>query len=289
MIHNGIVSQTCYHSSEQCHSLSLSLGGDDIAPTANLVQIVEAIRTKIALSLSLTLLQEESLRSDLIKFECEQSTKNDELTAKTKKLWEMRKEREERRVELENELSGLKNLFDDKRHEMDDMHKLREEKVLKELESQRATFDREVDVLKGKKNELVKQHNDQRAAFADKELNLRANISSLKIDMQQRSHDHEVVVKEKQMDIEAVWAQLGEQNAQRLELEEHFKMIDMNRAKAKQEDEQLRAVDELEQNAMSLLCDGAVALQKLWRGRKDRALAAAEKNKKTKKKKNKKQ
>ena len=201
----------------------------------------------------------------------------------------MRKEREERRVELENELSGLKNLFDDKRHEMDDMHKLREEKVLKELESQRATFDREVDVLKGKKNELVKQHNDQRAAFADKELNLRANISSLKIDMQQRSHDHEVVVKEKQMDIEAVWAQLGEQNAQRLELEEHFKMIDMNRAKAKQEDEQLRAVDELEQNAMSLLCDGAVALQKLWRGRKDRALAAAEKNKKTKKKKNQKQ
>ena len=268
---------------------SFSLGGDDIAPTANLVQIVEAIRTEIALSLSLTLLQEESLRSDLIKFECEQSTKNDELTAKTKKLWEMRKEREERRVELENELSGLKNLFDDKRHEMDDMHKLREEKVLKELESQRATFDREVDVLKGKKNELVKQHNDQRAAFADKELNLRANISSLKIDMQQRSHDHEVVVKEKQMDIEAVWAQLGEQNAQRLELEEHFKMIDMNRAKAKQEDEQLRAVDELEQNAMSLLCDGAVALQKLWRGRKDRALAAAEKNKKTKKKKNKKQ
>ena len=66
-------------------------------------------------------------------------------------------------------------------------------------------------------------------------------------------------------------------------------MTDMNRAKAKQEDEQLRAVDELEQNAMSLLCDGAVALQKLWRGRKDRALAAAEKNKKTKKKKNKKQ
>ncbi len=54
-------------------------------------------------------------------------------------------------------------------------------------------------------------------------------------------------------------------------------MTDMNRAKAKQEDEQLRAVDELEQNAMSLLCDGDVALQKLWCGRKDRALAAAEK------------
>ena len=65
-------------------------------------------------------------------------------------------------------------------------------------------------------------------------------------------------------------------------------MIDMNRAKTKQEDEQLRAVDVLEKNAMSLLCDGAVALQKLWRGRKDRALAAAEKNKKTKMKKKKK-
>ena len=58
---------------------SLSLGGHDTAHTASLVQNLEAIWTEMASSLSLTLLQEESLRSDLIKFECEQSTKNDEL------------------------------------------------------------------------------------------------------------------------------------------------------------------------------------------------------------------
>ena len=263
---------------------SLSLGGHDTAHTASLVQNLEAIRTEMATSLSLTLLQEESLRSDLIKFECEQSTKNDELSVLQTKLSCMRKAREERRVELENELSGLNKLSDEKRHVMVDMHKLKEESVVRELESQRATFDREVDALKEKKDEFAEQYINQRAAFADKELKLGANISSLNIDTQKRVHDYEALAKAKQTDIDTVQLQLGQQKALRLELENHLTKVDMNKTNRKQEGERFRAVHELEQNAVSLLCDGAVALQKLWRGRKDRALV---KNKKTKKKKKK--
>jgi hypothetical protein len=105
--------------------------------------------------------------------------------------------------------------------------------------------------------------------------------------MQKRLHDYEAVAKAKQTDIDAVGLQLGQQKALRLEYENHFTKVDMNKANRKQEDERLRAVHKLEQRAVSLLCDGAVALQKLWRGRKDRALAAAVKNKKAKKKKKK--
>jgi hypothetical protein len=266
---------------------SLSLGGDDTAHTASLVQNLEAIQIEMASSLSLTLLQEKLLRSDLIKCECEQSTKNDELFVLQTKLSCMRKEREERRVELENELVGLKKLFDKKRHDMDNMHKVKEESVLRELGSQRAAFDREVDALKGKQQDFAKQYNDQRAAFADKELNLGANISSLNIDVQKRLNDYEAVAMAKQTDIGAVRLLLGQQKALRLELENHFTMVDMNQAKRKQENERLRSVHELEQKAVSLLWHGAVALQKHWRGRKDRALAVAVKNKKTKKKKTK--
>ena len=49
----------------------------------------------------------------------------------------MRNAREERPVELDSELSSLNKLFDEKRHVMVDMHKLKEESVFRELESQK--------------------------------------------------------------------------------------------------------------------------------------------------------
>mmetsp|Transcript_16057 Transcript_16057/g.33689 ORF Transcript_16057/g.33689 Transcript_16057/m.33689 type:complete len:127 (+) Transcript_16057:414-794(+) len=93
-----------------------------------LVNEIEALRDQIRETLSRTLEQEESLRSDIIKYNCEWKTNSEEVAKLTKKLNSLRKEREERRLELEKELEELKRDFDAKKKELNDKQELEEKK-----------------------------------------------------------------------------------------------------------------------------------------------------------------
>ena len=66
-------------------------------------------------------------------------------------------------------------------------------------------------------------------------------------------------------------------------MEERFNRVDRYSVIKKQKEEQLRTVNELEEKATVLLNKGAVGLQKLWRGGKERELVAKMKSKKKKK------
>jgi chromosome segregation ATPase len=263
----------------------LSLGGDD---NVRLVQNLESIRNDMSSSLSLTQNQEELLRRDIIKLECEESTENDELTRLQTKLSSMRQERDERRIELQNESTALSTLVDEKRHNILEMQSLKKQAVLKEMESQRATFNVDMDALNVMKNELTKQYSDTRNFFAEKERCLEAIISTLKLDMQKTVHSFETAAKEKQVEVNAITAEIARQAMHISELENTFKMISLHNNIAKREEKKLDELKEVEKKAMSLLGRGATALQKIWRGRKARNIVTELKTKKSKKGKKKK-
>ena len=248
-----------------------------------LVDELESLRNEISDTLTLTLVDDESLRSDIRKFECERSTSEEAFVKLQTKLRNMREEREERRVELEDELSELKKVFDEKKMSLVKEQDLKDQSELTELESQRETFEKEWKVLEEKRNEVCMKFEDQCKATIKKESELQDTISSLKMDMQNLAHDNETAASIVCTTMESERAQLEQQNKRRCVLEEHFKRVDVNKANKKREEEQLRMVCELEEKAMALLDDGAIGLQKLWRGVNERELVAKMKSKKKKK------
>mmetsp|Transcript_17388 Transcript_17388/g.36464 ORF Transcript_17388/g.36464 Transcript_17388/m.36464 type:complete len:303 (+) Transcript_17388:80-988(+) len=253
--------------------------------TSSLVNELESLRDEISDTLSLTLVDDESLRSDIRKFECERFTKNRELVKLRAKLRDMREEREERRVELESELSELKAAFEEKKAALalaTEQERKRENK-LSELEKQKEAFEKEWNALKEKRDRVCKEYEDQRHRYGDDESKLQANLSSIKMDIQKLSCDHDMTVSIKRIDIQSEQAQLEQQKRRRCELEEHFRRVDMNNVMKMREEEKLRRVCELEEQAMALLAEGAIGLQKLWRGMKERELVAKMKSKKKKK------
>jgi chromosome segregation ATPase len=266
------------------HSI-LSLGGDD---NVRLVLNLESIRNDMSSSLSLTQNQEELLRRDIIKLECEESTENDELTRLQTKLSSMRQERDERRIELQNESTALSTQVDEKRHNILEMQSLKEQAVLKEMESQRARFNVDMDALNEKKNELTMQYSDTRNSFAEKERCLEASISTLKLDMQKTVHSFEATAKEKRVEVDAITREIARQAMHICELENTIKLISLNNIAKREEEKKLNELKEVEKKAMSLLGRGATALQKVWRGRKARNIVTELKTKKSKKGKKKK-
>lgn len=257
----------------------LSLNGDSAVKTSKLEKSLEAL--KVA-TLSV-LFQDETVRSDVHKFECEQRTKSNELCRLQAKLCNMREARETRRAELDTELSALKMQFDGIRHQLVSEQDSREQKEISALESLQTSFEKEFEAMKNEKNELLKEHTDARSSYVENELSIRTRISTLKTDIQKQRLDYETLSQSKLTDIESVRRHLEQQKRQQYELENHFKLIDTNNTMKAQEEEQLRKVAELEVLAAALLCDGAIALQKVWRGMKDRKLIATMKSKRSKK------
>lgn len=263
------------------HSILL-LGGDD---NVKLVQNLDSIRNEMSSSLSLTQHQMEMLRRDIIKFECEESTEKNELIRLQTKLSIMCQERGERRIELQNESNTLLSLLKEKRYNILEMQLLKEQAVLKEMESQRARFNVDIDALNEKKNELTMQYSDTTNAFAEKEQCLKASISTFKLDMQKTVHSFETAAKEKQDEVDAITAEITQQTKHVLELGNAIKMIGLSNIVKREEEKKLDGIKEMEKKAMSQLGKGATALQKVWRGKKARNIATELKTKKGKKKK----
>jgi chromosome segregation ATPase len=254
--------------------VGLSRISDGSAETLKLVKNLEALRATVSV-----LFQDETLRPDIHKLECELSTKNGELRRLQSKLDTMREARSERRAELDNELSVLRTTFDEKQSEMVKEQDLIEQRELSELRRLQTSFEEEFKGMNEKKQRLLKQSADAILSFTEKESSIRCNISRLNLDIQKLSQDHETASKAKVSDIASIQTQLEQLKKQQRKIENHFKMVDLNNKMKEQEKEQLRKVDELEEMATALLCDGAIALQKVWRGSKDRKLVGTMKSK----------
>ena len=257
-------------------------------------------------TLSLTCQEEEALRSDTRRYSCEQSTKHEELIRLEKKLAAMQEEREERRTELQDTLSEIKTQFDSRYQAL--VREQDEKSEEAELETQRIDFKAEYEALQTTKSEASKQSEEQQSRYANEESQLLTTISSLKSSLHQLSSDHEESTLAKQTQIEELQGQFEQENKRRIELEEHFKRVDLDNARKKAEDDKINEVSivetcelnlpqlhvenlnmhisfqvlELEKKAEALLDNGATGLQKLWRGLKDRKLVSKMKSKKKK-------
>lgn len=263
----------------------LGRSSDPRIKSSNLVNELSSLRRQVSDTLSLTLADEESLRNDVIKFECECSTKNEQLVKIQQKVEKMREERKERRDELEGELAELRDVFSKQKKVLEDEQINLEKSVEAELKSQVEGFEAEWNCLEQKRRELKGQLEDQSQSHAAEVSKLRDEVRSLSTKLDMISQDHEATVSALTETILSEQSQFNEETARRVHLEEHFQRVDRNDAIKAMENAKLNAVVELEKKAMALLYNGAVGLQKIWRGKRDRGLVTKMRSKKKKGKK----
>eukprot|EP00957_Ditylum_brightwellii_P010375 784452-Ditylum_brightwellii.AAC.1 len=79
-----------------------------------------------------------------------------------------------------------------------------------------------------------------------------------------------------------VQTKLKNEKSRRFELEEHFAQVDRNLAITTKEEDLLMNVQKLEDEAMRILIDPCIHLQRLFRGKRDRVIVAKLRQKKTK-------
>lgn len=287
-----------------------AIKGSNNALTEDLAQDLQRLQQMSSQILTLTQQEDETLRFDKIKYDCEEQQKNEELTRLEAKLGSMREERNERRMELECCLSELRISFTEKEQARLHNQKQREQIEISEMGIQRDSFQSEYEELEEEKTRATTEMNQHKSMYTVKEAELQAKITELQSSLQQLTEDHEMATRAKQIDIDSVRTILEQQNERRRNLVEHFKRVDMKNAQKEEEETKLRLVSdfynasfcslhithtiqdisfhllyqvrELEKKANALLDKGATALQKLWRGMKGRALVT--KMKKGKKK-----
>lgn len=253
-----------------------------------LIHHLTLLRDQTKETLSLTLQQDESLRADIRRFDCEQSTKNDDLRKQRARLINVREERNERRKELEYALTTEKKIFEEKKAALLEQQSLKLEREEVEMKKLQTSFDEELKTLQEKRDELRKQYQEQREHHAEEEAKLREKSELLDLQIQQLSNEHTSSMNAKETELGVLRTLFHQQMSRRLELEKHFARVDENNAVKQREEDALMRVAESEQAAHKLLDDGAMGLQNLWRGVRDRALVAKLKASKKKKGKGKK-
>jgi hypothetical protein len=217
--------------------------------------------------------EEAQLRSDTRKFNCENATRSEELSKSKSRLAAVREERKERRDELDGELCQLKTVLKDKLEALRKDQDMELEKDQDQEKLDKVLFDEEMKSLQKQRDDLQKQLLNQNEAHTKEELKLRDINLSLSRKIETISND-KVLQTAKEEELSAISSLLEQQRIRRTELEEHFELVDKNNAAKKREEDALQLVQALKTKAQALLDNGAAQLQKLYRGKRDRALVA---------------
>ena len=261
----------------------LKNGSTDDSIAIDLVDDLKLLLVQISDKLGITANDENVFRSDRTRFDCEQSTKIKELDRLETKLESMRQERQDRRDELEEEMEEVTMVFDEKKAALNQEQQEKERSEILELESQRMISAKELAVLTEKNDNLVAANEKQiMAVYAEEKTCQQTIVDKINIDIQTLQL-FELEIASTKADVKSAEAKLKQEQQCRIALEEHFARVDANNAVKKLEDDCLRRVLKFESKASALLVDGAIALQKLFRGARDRAFVAKMKSKKKKK------
>lgn len=243
----------------------------------------ELLKNQVVEILSLTYEEEQELRSDILKFDCETATKSEDLAKCQRRLRFDREERKERRDELESELRGVKKILEDKLEALKKDQDLELEREREQEKLDWKLFDEEMNTLQIERDELRRQLMEQRENHAKVESKLRDANSLLALKIENVSNDNKAIMSAKENEIEQLRSTLEQQKKHQIELEEHFARVDENNAAKKREEEALQRVADISKRAKELLDNGAVQMQRLYRGKRDRALVAKLKSKMKKK------
>ncbi|KAL3790317.1 hypothetical protein HJC23_002943 [Cyclotella cryptica] len=243
----------------------------------------ELLKSQVVEILSLTYEEEQELRSDILKFDCETATKSEDLARCQRRLRFDREDRQERRDELENELLALNKVLEDKLSSLKKGHELELVRELEQEELDWQLFNEEMNAMQTQREELRRQLQEQKENHAKVESALRDGISLLTLNIENVSAENKAIMSAKEKEVETLQSILEQQKKRRCELEEHFAKVDENNAAKKREEEALQRVADISKRARELLDNGAVQLQRIFRGKRDRALVAKLKSKSNKK------
>ena len=154
----------------------------------------------------------------------------------------------------------------------------------RELKEAKGSFDVEMSALSDEKNDLNQQRLTQKKRHEEEEISLRDKSLQLSTEIYLMCTDHSTTLNSHESKIEGLKVALEQGSSRRLELEEHFALVDRNNAAIKFEEEQLQRIAKKEEEAKQLLHQGARGLQKLFRGLVARKLVDKLKKQKSKKK-----
>ena len=248
----------------------------------------ELLKSQVSDILSYTFEQEQDLRSDVRRFNCETSTKSDELAKLETRLVAIREEQKERQTELKLELSQLKKNLDAK---IDKLMKEQDNEMEKNAEMERSDdrkFSLEMSQLKAQKDELLKLLGKQKEILSKEQTELRDANSALALELSVTTSRNEALISTKKKEVEGLQNIIEQQKKRRIELEEYFARVDRNKEAETLEEEALQRFADIAKKAQELLDNGAAQMQKLYRGVRDRALfrqrkKSSKKNSKSKK------
>jgi chromosome segregation ATPase len=246
---------------------------------------LELLKGQVSDFLSLTFEEERQLSSETRRWNCEAASRNEELVKLQHRLRMSREERRERCQELEKEFSDLNKILEEK---LEALKNQQDQVVAKDVEMEQSEmrhFNDDINQLQNQRDGLSKQLEEQMKAWRQIEEQMKATNSSLALELAQTNATDKAKLREKMFEMQAITSKLEMQRKRRAELEEHFARVDENNAAKKREEEALQRVAEIMIKAQELLDNGATAMQKLYRGMRDRAIV--EKMKKASKKKGK--
>ena len=224
--------------------ISIKEGSTD-AVSEVLTQDLQRLQHMSSQILTLTQQEDEILRFDKIKYDCEEQQKHEELLRLEAKLGSMREERNERRMELEGCLSELRNEFTEKEQARLHNQKQREQIEISEMGIQRDSFQQEYEAHQEALARATTEMNQHKSMYTAKEAELQAKIAELQSSLQQLTEDHEMATRAKQIDIDSVRTILEQQNERRMNLVAFFKKVDMNNAQREEEETKLMLVSDL--------------------------------------------
>ena len=184
-------------------------------------------------------------------------------------------------MKANEDLTHLHNETEKKKQQVyDDVSKFSEKHQLQHEVNMKVLSNKKID-LENKLKDMEKRNKEERIELRAKSEIIESNLAAYKqqCELELNKKDNEI----KEME------QLYEKELEEvIKLEKYFNLIDHNTQICKEEEEILACVKRKEEEALKMLSVGAVQLQKLFRGKKDRAIVARMKSKKAKRGKSKK-
>ena len=229
-----------------------------------------------------TTAEEESLlKKDAIKFQCSREPKLEELDRLSSLLASRREERLERADEIEREFEEVSKSHAGALANLNLIQQAKSNDAKQALDLSKSAFEQEYAKLCSEKelatSQLAKAKEDNAAAISEKN----KSIARLLTDVESLSATQQEETAAIGNARQSTNAEYEVESKLRLELDDHFSLVDMNNAIKREEEAKLETIAAIEREAQGILDHATVGFQRLWRGRVSRTSVAKMKKKKS--------
>ena len=244
--------------------------GDD----TSLLECMRRLSIQTQNVLEMTQEQEDALKKDTIRFQCSREPKLEELDRLSALLASRREERLERKLEVDGEFDEVFNAHVEALANLKLIQQAKSNDAREALDLSKKVFEVEYESLVSEKelltSQLAKAKEDRAAAISERN----ESAAQLLTDVESLAATQDEELSAIQSTSDKTNAEYEVETKRRLELDEHFRIVDMNNAIKREEEAKLEKIAAIERKAKEILDHAAVGCQRLWRGRVARASVA---------------